>query len=91
MARLTKSQSRFIYEFILELGLVPKNLITPEIIKLIHQSWERQKVLENITPYQRKATQIYSQHLIRRNKRRLPQKILDNMQPLNFETLFDNI
>lgn len=90
--KLTKQKARLIYEFVLALDLVPKNLVTLEVLDLIHRSWERERVLNPPNPAQKVITAAYLRHLNNRhNRQRKRQKVLDNMSPINIEPLFDNL
>lgn len=91
MAKITKARAAVIAEFIDELGLVPKTLITKEVLELIHKSWERELQAENLSKAQKQACDDYIKKLSERAKRRPPRKVLDNMQPININPLFDNL
>lgn len=88
--KLTQASARTIAEFIITFGLIPQNLITPEVLDLINKSWQREDVL-NCNPAQKKVTNEFLRVLYTRSFRRKPKKILQDMQPVNFNTLFDNL
>lgn len=91
MAKITTKRAQIIAEFIEDLGLVPKRLITKEVLELIHKSWEREFQQEYLNKAERHAMQDYIRKLSERAKRRKPRKVLDNMQPINVNPLFDNL
>ena len=53
MAKITKARAAVISEFIDELGLVPKTLITKEVLEIIHKSWERELQAKNLSKAQK--------------------------------------
>lgn len=78
-----------IAEFVDELGLVPQSLITREVIELIHQSWQREFQQQQLNELEKQAQRDYLLKLRERSKKRLPQKVLNNMQPININPLLD--
>ena len=90
MARLTKERALIIQEFIEELGLVPKSLVTKEVIELIHKSWEREEQVNKLNKAEKDAQQNYLKKLKERSRKKLPPKVLRDMQPININPLFDN-
>lgn len=90
MARLTKERAMIIQEFIEELGLVPKSLVTKEVIELIHKSWNRAEQVNKLNSLEKQAQKDFIKKLSQRAKRRLPNKVLRDMQPININPLFDN-
>ena len=87
--KLTKQMAAVIAEFVDELGLVPKSLITREVIELIHQSWQREFQQQQLNELEKQAQRDYLLKLRERSKKRLPQKVLNNMQPININPLLD--
>lgn len=92
---LDKKSSEFardaVSAFLDTLGLVPRVLITKEVTELIYQSWLRELQREELEEEKRKEMAIMINKLSELGKRKKPKKVLDNMQPLNFKPLYENV
>lgn len=80
-----------ISEFFDVLGCVPRVLMTEEVVKQVYYSWERELQREDLDKQQKQQAQEFIKKLSERSKRRRKRPILDNMIPLNFEDLFENV
>lgn len=89
MAKITKEQKVEVREFLYSLDLIPDILITPEVVKLIQKSWERQFQREDLERIKKEDAKQFLLRLRERGKKRSPQPVLNNMLPLNFDPEID--
>lgn len=75
--------------FVDTLGLVPRVLITKDVVDMIYKSWQREWQKEELEDVKR---QEMKQAIIHLSKlKRKPKPILDGMLPLNFQPLVEDV
>ncbi len=89
MARLKYDRISAVSNFLDTLDLTPRVLITKEVVDLISRSWDRELQREDLSKQKKEQMKQLILNLSRRKRKQPP--ILDNMQPLNFEPLYDNV
>lgn len=91
MAKLLKSSDKVavVSNFLDSLDLTPRILITKEVVDLIWQSWQREFQREDLAKQKKQQMQDLINRLSARKRK--PKPILDNMIPLNFQPLYENV
>ena len=91
MARLKYDKVAAVTEFADCLGLIPGLLITKEVVELITRSWEREFQKEYFSDLEKQQAKEFIIKLSERGKRRRHKPILDNMTPINFSPLYEDV
>lgn len=89
MARLNYDKVTAVSNFLDTLGLVPRILITKPVVDLITQSWEREFQREDLEEQKKQEAKEFIIKLSQRKRKSRP--ILDNMIPINFEPLYEDV
>lgn len=89
MAWLKYDKVTAVSNFLDALGLVPRVLITKEVVELISRSWEREFQREDLEKQKKEEAQAFILKLSQRKKK--PRPILDGMMPLNFTPLYEDV
>lgn len=83
------SKINAVANFLDDLGLTPSILVTKDVVDLIYKSWQREFQREELSEL--KKQQMYDMMIRLSKRKRKPKPILDNMIPLNFQPLYDNV
>lgn len=75
--------------FLDTLGLVPSVLVTKEVVDLIYRSWEREFQREDLSKQDKLNAQAFLVKLSKRKRK--PKPVLDNMIPINFQPLYEDV
>lgn len=89
MARLKYDRIAAVSNFLDTLDLTPRVLITKEVVELISRSWDRELQRKDLSQQKKDHMKQLILNLSRRKRKQPP--ILSNMQPLNFEPLYDDV
>lgn len=89
MVRIKYDKVTAVTNFLDNLGLIPAVLITKPVVDLITQSWEREFQREDLEEQKKQEAKDFIIKLSQRKRK--PRPILDNMIPLNFEPLYQDV
>lgn len=83
------SKINAVANFLEDIGLSSSILVTKEVVDLIYKSWNREFQRNDLSEL--KKQQMHDLMLCLSKRKRKPKPILDNMIPLNFQPLYDNV
>lgn len=83
------SKINAVANFLETLHLTPSVLVTKEVVDLIYKSWQRELQRKDLDNIRKQQMRDMIQKLSKRKRK--PKPILNNMIPLNFQPLYEDV